>query len=844
MNEEMGIIQFLRSGATEVLLKDDLHVRLVNVFNDPNASALDRAVLVRQLLRRWSLRDGREVPVELDDAFESCIRKESKTVGLRVTSDRMWVANPWTPEWLQCDGGTPDAAALAGTPPGVRFQADPLLSDPFFEGITGYDTYKTPGQRAACRAVMTAPEGATVVSVLPTGSGKTEIALCLAKRAARGLTVIVVPTVALAYDFERRFREHYGRQLGGRRKVDPAALNFAWTANTTEADRQNLKRSIADGYQPILVTSPESMTRTLRQTLLDVAGTGRLTGFVVDEAHLVTQWGRGFRPEFRMLADLRRDLLRNAESGGYSRAITLLLSATVGAVELEDLTALFGEPGPCSLVIANTLRSEPDLWIATADDAEERNRRVRETLAHCARPVVLYVTSPEAAVKWATALRQAGYSRLATVTGDSTALERARVLEGIRADPGDADAVDLVVATSAFGLGIDYAHIRTVVHACLPETIDRWYQELGRGGRDGDACAAFLLTGPGDDSEARSLGVKVLTPEKAEKRWYDLWDHRRLVNGRTFLDLEDSWGPHPGSYNHRWNAQLIQGLVELGELEREQFDSEDIRELTTRDSAGMSDWTAVRRTGTRLGMSDFWQEVWLPWQQQESRRSGRDLKRIREVSRLRVGACRGIAGSYAPTDELRIKWGRQVAFMEPVAPCGRCPDCRHRGMPVDYCPPPEPDQAWAVGNSDHSELTAFAVAARGVNGLALLVYEPTDERELVAAVTGGLARIGVAHVGGVQRELVDRSDGIIFVDELPLSPVSLTPVSSFSYFAAYQTISRHWLSRRVQSRVTLDGAQLVDVLLVPAGSVIGRQVVGRDIPSLHVATANELLKRG
>lgn len=843
MNEEEEVLAFLRCSTTTALFDDDLHRRLVGAFNDPAASDLDRAVLVRQLLRRWSLRDGRDVPVDLATAFAASIRRVSDVAGLRERPDGMWRAEHWRPDWLTLDGGIPDAAALAGTLAGIRANADPVAADPFFRDITEFDTYKTPGQRAACRAVMTAPEGSTVISMLPTGSGKTEIALCLAERTKRGLTVILVPTVALAYDFERRFREHYGRPVVGRRKVDPMALNFAWTASTGESVRDRLKLAITNGQQRILVTSPESITRALRQTLLETAATGRLNGFVVDEAHLVTQWGRGFRPDFRTLADLRRDLLDNAETGGHARAVTLLLSATLGTAEMTDMTMLFSEPGPCSPVIANALRPEPDFWIADTVDADERARWVRDTIAHCARPAVLYVTRPEVAAQWLADLRAEGYSRVAVVTGHSSAVERAAVLEGIRANPDTIGAVDLVVATSAFGLGIDYPHIRSVVHACLPETVDRWYQELGRGGRDGHVCAAFLLTGPGDHREARSLGVKVLTPKKAEKRWYDLWDHRRSVNGRTFLDLEESWGPGRGDYNHGWNAQLIQGLVELGELRREQFDVDDLRDLLDADSVEVSDWTAVQRVAARLGVSTFWEETWLPWQQRESSRSAESLQRIRDVSQTSLGACYGIAAAYAPSEELRADWGHRVEFMEPSGGCGRCPHCRRRDLPVACNLPPAPEQVWAVGTANLSKLNSFASATRGSNGLALLSYDSGDGNEFAVALAAGLTRLGVGHVAGLASEFPHPPGSVIFSDGLPLSPVDLTPVSSFSHFTPEQTISRRWLARRTHPRLTLDGAGLVDILLVSAQSTIGGRAVGRDLPALPAVTAIELLQR-
>jgi superfamily II DNA/RNA helicase len=843
VNEEAALIDYLRGGAPPRSLKDDLHSRLVGALSDASASGLDRAVLLRQLLRRWSLRDGREVPIELTEAFSDSIRGESAHVGLRERFGGIWLAEPWRPEWIDLDGGIPDAAALAGTAEGARFHAEPLPADPFFAEITEFDSYRTPGQRAACRAVMTAPEASTVIAMLPTGSGKTEVALCLSERTKHGVTVIVVPTVALAFDFERRFRDHFAHKNRRNRRFNPDALHFAWTASTDEATRAKIKERISQGQQRLLVTSPESMTRALRQTLLDAAAVGRLQGFVVDEAHLVTQWGRFFRPEFRTLADLRRDLLQRAEQGGHARLVTLLLSATLGTAEMEDLMALFGEPGPCSPVVANAFRSEPDVWIAHAHDIDERTHRVLDTLAHCARPAVLYVTRPEEVEQWVSDLRALGFSRIGFVTGNTPAAERAAVLDGIRAKPGSSKALDLVVATSAFGLGIDYPHIRTVVHACLPETVDRWYQELGRGGRDGEACGAFLLTAPGDEDEARSLGVRVLSPEIAEKRWMDVWNHRKGVGGRTFVDLEGARGSvRRGDYNRRWNAQVVQGLIELGELRREQFDVEDLRELLNTEDVEVSDWTAVSRVAAGLGAPSFWKNVWLRWQQREMSRSSESLGRMRDVSLLAVGACHGIAEAYSPRTELQQKWGVRLEFMQPVGLCSRCPYCRRHGVPMYADPPPSPAQLWAVEGSDLRDLAMFATAARGANGLAFLTYQP-GEGDLASQIAAGLATLGVRHFAGLLETVQWGHGEANFFDKLPLSPVDLTPVPTFSYFAADQPVSRRWLTRRETPRMDLSGHLLADILLVPDGTTIGGRLVGKDVPSLPSATALELLPR-
>lgn len=844
MSDEERAVELLRTGVTGVDFADDLYIRLARAISEESSSGLDRAVLIRQVLRRWSLRDNRDVPVELAESLAESVRGVAKNVDIRERHDGLWFAEEWRPDWLEIDGGTPDAGALAGTADGRRFQSEPLKSDPFFEKITGFDSYKTPGQRAACRSVMTSPEGSTVLAMLPTGSGKTEIALCLARRSKFGVTVIVVPTVALAQDFERRFREHFGEQFARENKRGNAAsLNFAWTASTDDATREKLKTAVLNGQQRILVTSPESMTRALRRTLIDTASIGRLQGFVIDEAHLVTQWGRDFRPEFRMLADLRRDLLQVAEGGGHNRAITLLLSATLGPTEIEDLTSLMGSPGPCSLIIANALRSEPDVWIANAENQDERSVWVLDTLAHCPRPAVLYVTRPETARDWMKKLAAAGYSRVALVTGESSALERAAVLEGIRAKSGMEGGIDLVVATSAFGLGIDYSHIRTVIHSCLPETVDRWYQELGRGGRDGDASEAFLLTAQGDDREARALGVKVLTPKKAKKRWNNLWRNRKSANSRDyFIDLESSHGVEPGDYNRRWNAQLVQGLVELGQLQRKQFDVEDLWEILESDKVEASEWTAVELIQGGLGEPTFWDERWDEWRNQESGLSSQALSRIRNLALLKVAACAGISEAYSPTRELREKWGQRVQFMEPVGPCGRCPGCRSDHSPTNYGPAPSPEQIWAVARRDLEELKSFVTACRGRNGLALLSYRDGED-VLADELANRLMQIGVRHLAGVTPRCDSVQGEVIFFDEQPLAPIDLTPVSSFSYFAAGHAVSPRWLVRASRSRhSTNDDSPIYDVLLVPAGTMIGNRLVGKDLAAMSASTAVELLQ--
>lgn len=834
VEEETQLLRFLKRPTADAgaLFQDDLRRRVAHLAGSGEGSDLDLAVLIRQLLRRRSLEDGNTAWVTTAQSISVRLRAAPRA-GLREIAPDTWSAPAWAPDWLD-SLGTPDGAAAAGESSGQRFESDQPAADPFFTACTGFETYRTPGQRAACRAVVSVPDGSTVIAMLPTGSGKTEVALCLAERYRYGVTVVVVPTTALAYDLERRFRDHLAAR---NRRVDRTALHLAWTSSTPEQTRELIRRRVRDGKQRFLVTSPESVGRALRHLLIDAARTGRLGAMVVDEAHLVTHWGRDFRPEFRTLADLRTSLVHAATVIGYPPPVTLLLSATLGPGELADLHQLFTGPGQCTLIAANALRVEPDLFVAVAEDDELRAAQVLEALAHLPRPAILYVTRPADARDWTHRLRAAGWDRLAVVTGETKDADRAAALDGLRATADSPASIDLVVATSAFGMGIDYPHVRSIVHACLPETVDRWYQEIGRGGRDGDVAAALLLTAPDDRREAASLGVTVLTAEVARERWRDLWDHRVPIGDRDFVDLEGSRGA-VGSYNLRWNSQLVQGLVELSVLRRLPTDAEDVTELADLKEGGKHQWVGVALLRSDWDSDEFWRDVWTPWQQREMGRSQKALRAIEQLASNAVAACEAVAAAYRPDKHTYDLFGDAARFVEPLAPCGRCPSCRQARIAPVNDPAPRPPQTWPLPSDDAPDLADLIAAGATRDGLVVLVAD--DPEEVASRLARVLLRRGMRHLSGPIGCPATASDWL-FVDPEPVTPQDLTPRSVFVGYPVSTSAPGRWLNNWQRMANRTYAAPAVDVLLLARSATLGDLDPVRDLRALDALTALQIL---
>ena len=687
--------------------RDPTHSRLVDVVrclnrecgltvNHVHATPIEFAVLLRQIVRRF--RDGLNLdvvvtlPNEVDDQILDRVGMTTLPVAGGFKSIH---ARPWKPAWLAVDitEFAVDAASLSPLDLNARasFLHDGSIipADPIFYEATGNTSYRSPGQLAATRSALSIAPGSTLIVQLPTGGGKTDVAIAVLKSEILDKSrtnVLVVPTVALAMDLERRIRGVIGHVWGFEDVV--LDMPLVWTGETTPEVREVIKGRIGTGDQPILITSPETLAHDngVGVQLEIAAANGRVGWLIVDEAHMVKQWGQEFRPDFLDIAPLRNKLKRCAEQNGFEPLRTLLLSATYTPDTLEYLVEKFEDNSPIHLCAANELRAEIDIWTDVASSETERQEKFLEALHYLPRPMIVYATQPDKAKEWVELLNLNGFSRTATFSGKTVGKDRQDILQKFRNDLGDKSEFDIVVATSAFGLGVDYDQVRSVVHVCLPETVDRWYQEIGRGGRDGYKSVAVTLTCESDMSDALRLGVSVLTPETAWTRYQSILENLDVPTKddpslRYFNLHKTPDGVEQGSYNRRWNKQTLRGLIDLGILEQTITWWRDIpiddREKLDQMQEDEEIRTEIMRIKImrNLSKSEF-VNIWEDWKSRELGLQNISLSNFLETLSGVKSICEMLESVYSDSEAMNQRFGQMSSLLKVYAPCGQCPSCR------------------------------------------------------------------------------------------------------------------------------------------------------------------------
>lgn len=740
----------------EIKVSDRIAGALQSAWNGPGGSA-DAAALLRQVLRCDDVRrnaGGPEGGVDAESRATSAwldvphCRSFPPNYGWsdfgldahprRGASTRIRAA-PWTPRWLDCDSGLAvdhDVSDLR-----VVRRDESVLGDPFLALIgEDFTTYRTPGQRAAVRSALIASAGSTLVVNLPTGGGKTLVMLAPAVTASANgsVSVVVVPTVALAIDQQRRYASQH-----------PEAPLTAYHGGLTPDQRVDFLVRLRSGGQPILFTNPEALVTSLARPISSAAAGGRLRLLAIDEAHVVASWGDAFRPHFHALAGLRTHLLREASAAGHEAFKTVLASATITEDTLVLLEGLFGQPGPFLHVGAPVVRPEPSFWAAPACEADERDSRLIESLRHLPRPAIVYTTlRDERAARPGTLTPKRlsqlasshGFTRFAIVDGSSTTSRREAVLRDLRDSTERPSTIDLVFATSAFGLGLDVPDVRTIVHACMPESLDRYYQEVGRGGRDGRPMISLVLRTEADEEVASGMAAaRVLTADRARDRWtamVQVSDELSHDTIRVPLTTVPSNLDKHSDYNERWNLFTASLMARAGALA---WDF-SLAELPTDSDPLLDDrgWLTVRILRSDHQSPDFWREVV-------------EGVRTRMVSGPREGLKNlrtALSGRECTGELLGLNYSisSPPGFQTTCRPsCGGCARCRRNDRDRWSSPSSSPSGIEAA--PAHGPTRLHQLAARGRWGPRLIIgAEPStmqSRRKLRRAVRSLITAGGV-----------------------------------------------------------------------------------------------------
>jgi ATP-dependent DNA helicase RecQ len=351
--------------------------------------------------------------------------------------------------------------------------------------VFGFEYFR-PGQEAAMDAAL---NGRNVLCVMPTGSGKS---LCFQVPALvlGGLTIVVSPLVALMQD-----------QVEALRLAGVAAD----TINSSRDREDNVAawRRAASGRTRLLYLSPE---RLMTAAMLTALARLPIRLIAVDEAHCISQWGPAFRREYEALSQLRK---------AFPGVPIMALTATADESTRADIAAkLFG--GTVEEIVLGFDR--PNIRLTVAAKQDWKRQLLAFVKAHAGQSGIVYCLSRKRTETAAALLAAEGIKALAYHAGMSKEAREANQ-NAFMTEP-----YTVMAATIAFGMGIDKADVRYVFHADLPASLESYYQEIGRAGRDGEAAEAHMLFGPGDIRMRRMFIDDEETGEDHKRR-----QHQRLA---------------------------------------------------------------------------------------------------------------------------------------------------------------------------------------------------------------------------------------------------------------------------------------------------------------------------